>query len=758
MSAFLVQIPPGAAYLVVELPSGREIRAAHPEVLSQAVLPGSIAKIAALAAALESRVVTARTALPCRRDITIGGHRLTCVHPDLGRPLTPAEALAHSCNSYFAAVAARIPRAALNAQRIALGLVALDPRDPIVAAALGLEGPRVAPRALVRLLARILPGPEAVALRPETRDVLIEGLRGAATFGTAAALRVLGGATLAKTGTAPMPGGGYLGLVVVFHPTDSRSLGAGSAPASESRTGLAVVVVAAGAAGRDAAEIARELLRNEVTRNEERGTSRERGAARGAGAPGSDAPGGVQGSPPLREVDLRVGETTASGYRSVTLPLEDYVARAVAGEAAPGAPRAALEAQAIVARTFALAHRGRHAREGFDVCDLTHCQALRPAGEAAREAARTTAGRFLSVGGRPARVWFSASCGGHTALPREIWPGEIADGLTYLVSRAEPECGPASRWRADIAERDLGRALRAAGLRGDRIRSLTVAARTGSNRVARLRVDGFDPPELSAEAFRLAIGRSLGWNRVRSHLFTVARTANGYAFDGSGFGHGVGLCVAGAGRMAASGASAEHILRAYFPGAAVRSHAAIDAAPAGIRLELPESDARERKTLVALIDRAIADLRARAGLGPPDLTIRFHPTVESFRRSTGQPWWIAGSTRGDRIEVLPASVLRARGTLDATLRHELAHASIDEALRDRPLWVREGAAMYFAGERGAARGKGVLAASCPSDAQMRAAATPDAMREVYARAVTCFARDVAAGKPWREIGKTDDEL
>lgn len=750
MSAFLVQIPPGAAYLVVELPSGREIRAAHPEVLSQAVLPGSIAKIAALAAALESRVVTARTALSCRRDITIGGHRLTCVHPDLGRPLTPAEALAHSCNSYFATVAARIPRAALNAQRIALGLAALDPRDPIVAAALGLEGPRVAPRALVRLLARILPGPEAVALRPETRDVLIEGLRGAATFGTAAALRVLGGATLAKTGTAPMPGGGYLGLVVVFHPT------------SESRTGLAVVVVAAGAAGRDAAEIARELLRHEVTRNEERGAPAARAEGESASAEARASGGGAPRAPRMRAAiaasALRVGETTASGYRSVTLPLEDYVARAVAGEAAPGAPRAALEAQAIVARTFALAHRGRHAREGFDVCDLTHCQALRPAGEAAREAARTTAGRFLSVGGRPARVWFSASCGGHTALPREIWPGEIADGLTYLVSRAEPECGPASRWRADIAERDLGRALRAAGLRGDRIRSLTVAARTGSNRVARLRVDGFDPPELSAEAFRLAIGRSLGWNRVRSHLFTVARTANGYAFDGSGFGHGVGLCVAGAGRMAASGASAEHILRAYFPGAALRSHAAIDAAPAGIRLELPESDERERKTLVALIDRAIADLRARAGLGPPGLTIRFHPTVESFRRSTGQPWWIAGSTRGDRIEVLPASVLRARGTLDATLRHELAHASIDEALRDRPLWVREGAAMYFAGERGAARGEGVLAASCPSDAEMRAAATPDAMREVYARAAACFARDVAAGKPWREIGKTDDEL
>src|SRR3990172_1237656 len=66
MAAFALQIPPEAAYLVVDLPSGREVRSAHPEVLSQALLPGSIAKVAVLAAALETGVVTGRTALPCR--------------------------------------------------------------------------------------------------------------------------------------------------------------------------------------------------------------------------------------------------------------------------------------------------------------------------------------------------------------------------------------------------------------------------------------------------------------------------------------------------------------------------------------------------------------------------------------------------------------------------------------------------------------------------------------------------------------------
>lgn len=448
---------------------------------------------------------------------------------------------------------------------------------------------------------------------------------------------------------------------------------------------------------------------------------------------------------------VRVGETTATGYHVATVPLEAYVARAVSGEAAPDAPRAALDAQAIVARTFALANRGRHAPEGFDVCDLTHCQALRPAGETARQAAGATRGRFLTVGDRPARVWFSASCGGRTALAREIWPGPDADRLTYLVSRVEPECESGSHWRVEIAERDLVRAMRAAGLRGQAVRRLTIVAQTESGRVASLRLDGLDPPELSAEAFRLAIGRTLGWNLVRSHRFTAARTSSGYVFDGSGLGHGVGLCLLGARRMAASAASAEAILHAYFPGATVRPRAAGETASSIVRLELAEAEERERQALVALIDRAVADLGRRAGLDPPaGLTVRFHPTVESFRRSTGRPWWVAGSTAGARIELLPASVLKARGTLDATVRHELAHAFLDDELRDRPMWVREGAAMYFAG---AAQGEAALAArSCPPDTEMRAAATPAAMRKVYSRAAACFAREIAAGKTWREVG------
>src|SRR6266516_372512 len=128
-------------------------------------------------------------------------------------------------------------------------------------------------------------------------------------------------------------------------------------------------------------------------------------------APAADRRDGslASGPPPRRP---------AAGYTIATLPLETYVARVLAGEAARDTPPAALEALAITVRTFALANRGRHHADGFDVCDQTHCQVLRPATAATERAARATAGRVLLVGDSSiASVFYSASCGGRTEIP-----------------------------------------------------------------------------------------------------------------------------------------------------------------------------------------------------------------------------------------------------------------------------------------------------------------------------------------------------
>ena len=81
----------------------------------------------------------------------------------------------------------------------------------------------------------------------------------------------------------------------------------------------------------------------------------------------------------------------------VTMPLEQAVASVVAAEAAPGTPPEALKAQAVVSRSYLLAHPA-HRAQGFDACDTTHCQWLRaaplPTSPAAR-ATQATAGEVL---------------------------------------------------------------------------------------------------------------------------------------------------------------------------------------------------------------------------------------------------------------------------------------------------------------------------------------------------------------------------
>ena len=128
-----------------------------------------------------------------------------------------------------------------------------------------------------------------------------------------------------------------------------------------------------------------------------------------------------------------------------------------------------------------------------------------------------------------------------------------------------------------------------------------------------------------------------------------------------------------------------------------------------------------------------------------------HPSVESFGRATGQPWWVSGATDGAAIDLLPITILRQQGQLDRTIRHEVTHALLDGALAKRPMWVREGAAAYFsnAGRSGDATKPDRV--TCPSDVELLRPVSAGAQRDAYARAEACFARAIAEGKRWDQI-------
>ncbi len=693
------QRPAGAAWLLRSLDRPADSREARADVLDTPVLPGSVIKAVTLVAALEAQVIDPDTARMCRRTFVDGGVRYSCSHPDLKRPLTAVEALAHSCNDFFVSLAPRLSRAAVNGVRQRIGLPPIAADDNLAASLVGLDGPRVTPRALLEAMARLIGADrrQAAPVAEPARRVLREGLRAAAAYGSASELASRRIPALAKTGTAARPGGGVLGLLVAFVPPEAPR--------------QALVVVTPGAAGRDAVSIAADLL---------------------------DA--GNQ--------TVRVGVSTAGGgSRTEPMALEDYVARVLAGEGQPAAAAAAQQALAIAARTFVLANRGRHRDEGFDVCDTTHCQVLRPATALTRRSAAATAGQVLLDGGRPASIYYSAWCGGHSELPSAVWPAAVDHPFDH--ARPDDACAGQPAWTSEVAAADLEAALRAAGSKGTQLRGLTVLRRSRSGRAVTLRAEGFAPSDVSAEAFRMALGRSAGWQLLKSAMFEMQRTSRGYRFTGRGSGHGVGMCIIGAGVRAARGATAGQILGFYYPGLHASRYQA-EVAGGDLELALPAAEERERSLVAGLVRQARDEMASRARVRPPpSIRVTVHPNVASFGRATGLPWWTAGATDRTSIALLPVTVLRQRGQLERTIRHEVAHVLVDAALAGRPMWVREGAAAYFA-HPSAARAT-PAAVACPGDAELKQPLDAAAQRDAYARAEACFARAIAAGTAWRDV-------
>jgi stage II sporulation protein D len=490
---------------------------------------------------------------------------------------------------------------------------------------------------------------------------------------------------------------------------------------------------------------------------------------------------------PDEPTTLRVGLLKpGGGYTVTTMPLETYVSRVLAGEMLRDSDPPALEALAITIRTFVLANRGRHRADGFDVCDQTHCQVVRTATAATERAARATASRVLVRDGVPASVYYSASCGGHTQVPSDVWPG--AEDPPYLPSREDDACEGAPAWTAELHQIDLARALRSSGFRGE-LRDVRVASRNTSGRVAKLKLEGLRPDEISGQDLRVAVGRTLGWQHIKSTAFDLRRRDNVYRFSGHGSGHGVGLCVIGSARLAARGATAEEILARYFPGLeitdgspALTTHAApapkplaprvaapVPALPApvivpvaptpDVLLSLPDDDEGERGTITKQALKARAELATRLRVSaPPRVTLRFHPTTDDYERATGQAWFTSAAIVNGEIHLLPLAVLRDRGVLDRTIRHELVHVLTDAVYAKRPQWVREGAAIYFAGEQpipGESRERPAFKpeprTSCPDDNELRRPVSVGALSNAYARARSCFAKQIQAGKNWKDV-------
>lgn len=124
--------------------------------------------------------------------------------------------------------------------------------------------------------------------------------------------------------------------------------------------------------------------------------------------------------------------------------MESYLRGVVPAELGPEIwpQMEALKAQAVAARTYAVAHVGQFEDEGFDICATPRCQAYGGAGAEhplSDRAVAETRGEIASWEARPIDALYTATCGGHTEDAKEIFPEQNAPYLVGVPCRAEAE-------------------------------------------------------------------------------------------------------------------------------------------------------------------------------------------------------------------------------------------------------------------------------------------------------------------------------
>ena len=727
------------------------------QAYAQASMPGSAIKPFTALAALRAQLIdeSSRTVCPGRfRGLS---YSLPCVHADHLPPFSPSQAIAYSCNYYFATTGQRLGRDKLlatlrefefgqatgiakeevngvvrpceignNAQadcreRAAIGessSVQVTPIQLLTAYAALVNGghlfkPQVASANHFQPVERA-----SINIESQYRAIIVDGMRGAIRYGTArkAKLDSLPLTIIGKTGTAEPPegfrtNGWFVGFAAPFQ---------SSGELDPSRIDLAVLVLLSRAHGSEAAELTRPIFETYANYRENQSISRSDSGA-------NDKKLDV--TPRFTDVSSPVKVHLVSENVTQTLSLEDYVMGVMRAEGTVEAEPEALKALAIAIRTYALKNAGRHAGKGYDFCSTTHCQRFvrpsTPPDSRLYAAVRATEGQVLiDDRGQTIDAYFGASCGGETANIRDLWGATPA---SYLRGVRDEYCdaGPHAKWTDTISRADLLRALQSDSRTdvGNRLDQVSISKRDETGRAEFMTLDGEHHKTVRGWDFKIIVGRALGWNVLKSSRFELAHSGSNYIFRGSGFGHGLGLCQEGAHVMAARGASYEKILEKYFPGTVVKKRGESKAdvllstfgdrdfrpAQSGYRLLTSENFSL---LYPADLDRGIVDqvlktlelarndyLRRASSVNIPRLQIRLNESTGDFTSRTGQPWWAAAATEENRIELQPAGILKQRGVLFTTLRHELAHVVIDAVTNKRaPRWLEEGFALYLAGE------------------------------------------------------------
>jgi len=288
----------------------------------------------------------------------------------------------------------------------------------------------------------------------------------------------------------------------------------------------------------------------------------------------------------------------SDAYGSWTLvehvPIENYLKGVVPYEIGSSSPEAALAAQAVLARTWALANTHRFKVDGYNLCSDTQCQVYKDpskANQKIKTAIKKTAGKILTWNKKPINTVYHATNGGVMASIDEAWSINRVPYLkmrldgpkkwtckvdlplsnekklkSFLFSKSEAfgSDHPLFRWERTLDSSLISKQLNQAQKVGSSFypNKIKVFSRGGSGRVTSLKIDDKTGSEifLKLDDIRRVL------KQLPSTLFVVKEIKEGkWLFSGGGFGHGAGMSQSGAIELAKNGWTTKQILSHYYP-------------------------------------------------------------------------------------------------------------------------------------------------------------------------------------------------
>lgn len=259
--------------------------------------------------------------------------------------------------------------------------------------------------------------------------------------------------------------------------------------------------------------------------------------------------------------------------------IDDYLCNVVSAEMPADFEVQALEAQAIVARTYTIYKILSKKHNNADICDDSKCcqawiskeDRLARWEEGKREsnwqkicnAVNNTAGKIVTYNNQPINAFFHSNSGGVTEIPVNVWGGT---GYPYLQSVQTSGEDGYKQYASEIefTKEELLNKLKEKyadiSIDFSKDDDIKVLEYTESTRVKTVK---FGNHNISGVEARTILG-------LRSTNFEITKDGDKIKFSVKGYGHGVGMSQTGADAMAKQGSSSEDIIKHFYTGVEIK--------------------------------------------------------------------------------------------------------------------------------------------------------------------------------------------